>query len=72
MKRIGIIIGSETCPPEDEMKDLRKYYRKHKKQFDESLKFLGLEGVESLSYDVQIFSSSKALQWLHIVPKQTW
>ena len=45
MKRIGIIIGSETCPPEDEMKDLRKYYRKHKKQFDESLKFLGLEGV---------------------------
>jgi hypothetical protein len=56
MKRIGIMIGSETCPPEDEMKDLRKYYRKNKKHFDESLKFLGLEGVESLSYDVQIFS----------------
>lgn len=70
MKRIGIMIGSETCPPEDEMKDLRKYYRKHKKQFDESLEFLGLEGVESLSYDVQIFSwlQKNATKNIEIVP----
>ena len=71
MKRIGLIIGTETCPPEDEMKELRKYYKKHKKQFDQSLQFLELEkNAENLSYDVQIFSwlQKNAPKNVEIVP----
>ena len=71
MKRIGILIGTETCPPEDEMKELRKYYNKHKKQFNESLQYLELDkNAENLSYDVQIFSWLKknAPQNVEIVP----
>lgn len=70
MKRIGIIIGTETCPPEDEIKELKKYYMKHKKQFDSTLNYLGLNDYYDLSYDIQIFSwlQKNASKNIEIVP----
>ena len=52
MKRIGVIIGTERQPEEEEI----KYYQKHKKQFDKTLEDLQLNGLQDLSYDIQIFS----------------
>ena len=31
MKRIGIMLGTETCPIEGQGTEFKKYYKKHKK-----------------------------------------
>ena len=59
MKKIGIILGTETSPIEGLGKEFKKYYKKHKKHFDLALKDLELNSLEDLSYDIQIYALLK-------------
>ena len=59
MKRIGIILGTETSPIEGHGKEFKQYYKKHKKHFDTALQELELDNLEDLSYDIQIFALLK-------------
>ena len=59
MKRIGIILGTETSPIEGQGKEFKQYYKKHKKHFDLALKDLELNELEDLSYDIQIYALLK-------------
>lgn len=70
MKRIGIMLGTETCPIEGQGTEFKKYYKKHKKCFDMALEELELENLEDLSYDIQIFALLKknAPKNIEIVP----
>jgi len=70
MKRIGIILGTETSPIEGLGKEFNQYYKKHKKHFDLALKDLELNSLEDLSYDIQIYALLKknAPQNVEIVP----
>ena len=61
MKRIGIMLGTETCPIEGQGTEFKKYYKKHKKCFDMALEELELENLEDLSYDIQIFALLKKI-----------
>ncbi len=55
MKKIGIILGTER-----DLTPLPSYYKKHKKAFDTALKDLELtEGIDDLSYDIQIYALAK-------------
>ena len=70
MKKIGIMIGTETSPIEGKGTEFRKYYKKHKKYFDSALQELELQNLEDLSYDIQIFALLKkhAPKNVEIVP----
>lgn len=59
MKKIGIIIGSEKLPLVD-----FEYYKKHKKEFDNTIKEFNLKKISDLTYDIQIYSILK-----HLSPK---
>ena len=53
MKKIGVTIGSEIEPID------KKYYLKHKKDFDNVIEELELESIEELSYDIQMYTLIK-------------
>jgi len=59
MKKIGIILGTETSPIEGTGKEFKGYYKKHKKSFDSALQELELHSLEDLSYDIQIYALLK-------------
>jgi hypothetical protein len=53
MKKIGVVIGTEIEPADP------KYYKTHKKDFDEVIEELDLDDIEDLSYDIQIYTLIK-------------
>jgi len=67
MKKIGIIIGSEQLPLNDS-----NYYRKHKKEFDDTIMELNLKNIEDLTYDIQIYSILKKLAPKNITIVPLW